>query len=103
MEILWRLLLEKTGNYVIFSFRFKKDARARQTRGGGAGRVEPGGPGKAPKDPPAMGHGGPIHAGAAESGGQWEPRGDPRFRPGPGTGMGHGTPRGWGLGQGPQV
>ena len=68
--------------------------------GGGQDGWTQGGPGKAPKDPPAMGHGGPIRHEVVEFGGQWEPRGDPRFRPGPGSSMGHGAPRGMGLGQG---
>ena len=36
------------------------------------------------------GHGQPRERRVEESGGQWVPRGDPRFRPGPGTGRGHG-------------
>ena len=70
---------------------------------GGPDRWGQGGPERPPKSKPATGHGGPRREEVAEPGGQWVPRGDPRFRPGPGTGRGQGTPRGWGLGQGPQV
>ena len=70
---------------------------------GGPDRWGQGGPERPPKRRPATGHGGPIGEVVAESGGQWVPRGDPRYRPGPGTGRGHGTPRGGVWGRGPIV
>ena len=70
---------------------------------GGQDGWSQGGPGKPPKDPPAMGHGRPIVFVPVELGGQWVPRGDPGFRGGPESGRGHGTSRGGDLRPGPQI
>ena len=62
--------------------------------GGGRDQGGQGGSKGVTRDPPKVavgaGHGQPREKKVEESGGQWVPRGDPRFRPGPGTGRGHG-------------
>ena len=62
--------------------------------GGGRDQWGQGGSRGAARGPPkgalGAGHGQPRESRVEESGGQWVPRGDPRYRPGPGTGRGHG-------------
>ena len=94
------LLTAKNWELCNFSFRFKKDARARQTRGGGAGRVDPGGARESPQGPACHG---PWGAHPPRGGGVWGPvgaKGGPQVPAGTWVQQGAWDPQGMGPGAG---